>query len=370
MKSYKHFYHEIYAFPRLLQAAEKACKGKRHKAYVARFHLNLEAELLRLESELKAMTYTPGAYKEFFIIEPKVRLISAAPYRDRVVHHALIQAIEPLFDQTFIHDTYACRVGKGTHQAVERFTQFCRRNKYVLKCDIQKYFPSIDHAVLYDLLCKKIADENVRWLIYTILDHSNPQEPVLHYFPQDTDLFAPVQRRRGIPIGNLTSQFFANVYLNGFDHFVKETLRCRYYLRYCDDFVIFDNRAARLREVKEAIQAYLATLRLKLHSSKCRISRVAQGTDFLGYRIFPTHRRVRTVNARRFIKKLRRFQAYYRRGEMTWESISQSVYSWIAHASHADTWRLREDIFAEAVFRRERGHVVVDESCTPPPGIR
>ncbi len=139
MKSYKRLYPDIYAFPQLLKAAEKARKGKRQKDYVARFHFQLEEELLRLESELRNYTYTPGPYKEFFIVEPKVRLISAAPYRDRVVHHALIQTIEPLFERTFIPDTYACRVGKGTHRAVDRFTQFCRRNTYVLKCDIRKY---------------------------------------------------------------------------------------------------------------------------------------------------------------------------------------------------------------------------------------
>ncbi len=360
MKSYKRLYPDIYAFPQLLKAAEKARKGKRQKDYVARFHFQLEEELLRLESELRNYTYTPGPYKEFFIVEPKVRLISAAPYRDRVVHHALIQTIEPLFERTFIPDTYACRVGKGTHRAVDRFTQFCRRNTYVLKCDIRKYFPSIDHDILYAILSKKIADPGTRWLLKTILDHSNPQEPVVHYFPPDDDLFAPFQRRRGIPIGNLTSQFFANVYLNGFDHFVKETLRCKYYLRYCDDFVILDNRAARLREIRREIEAYLASLRLIMHPNKCRISRVEQGTDFLGYRVFPTYRRLRTANVRRFIRKLRHFQDLYRRREMTWEEIGQTVYSWIAHASHADTWRLREDIFSEAVFWREQGELAVE----------
>ena len=359
MKSYKHLYHQVYAFSNLLQAAESARRGKRQKSYVARFHFYLEEALLRLEAELKNFTYTPGPYKEFHIFEPKIRLISAAPYRDRVVHHALIQVIEPLFERMFIADSYACRVGKGTHRAVDRFTQFCRQNKYVLKCDIHKYFPSIDHDILYGMLCRKIADDGVRWLIKTIVDHSNPQEAVVQYFPQDTDLFAPFQRRRGIPIGNLTSQFFANVYLNGFDHFVKEQLRCKYYLRYCDDFVILHNRAAYLRDVKEAMQEYLATVRLKMHPTKCRISRVEQGTDFLGYRLFPTYRRVRPDNVRRFVRKLRHFQASYRRGEMGWEEIRQSVYSWIAHASHADSWRLREDLFAQAVFRRERGRLVV-----------
>ena len=159
MKSSKRLYHQVYAFSNLLQAAESARRGKRQKPYVARFHFNLEEALLRLESELKNFIYTPGPYKEFYIFEPKLRLISAAPYRDRVVHHALIQVIEPLFERMFIADSYACRVGKGTHRAVDRFTQFCRQNKYVLKCDIHKYFPSIDHDILYGMLCRKIADD-------------------------------------------------------------------------------------------------------------------------------------------------------------------------------------------------------------------
>jgi retron-type reverse transcriptase len=287
-------------------------------------------------------------------------LISAAPYRDRVVHHALIQAIEPLLEPTFIYDTYACRVGKGTHRAVERFTRFCRRNKYVLKCDIQQYFPNIDHAILCDLLFKKIADPKVHWLIKIILGHSPSKTRGVEYFPQDEDLFAPLQRCRGIPIGNLTSQFFANVYLNGLDHFIKERLRCKYYLRYCDDFVIMDNRAARLREIKEAIKEFLFSLRLKLHRKKCLIARVSHGTDFLGYRVFTNYRRVRTDNVRRFIKRLRRFQSLYRHGQISWDEINCSVQSWIAHASHADTWRLRENLFKEAVFRREKGHLAVE----------
>ena len=353
MKSYKHLYPDVYAFPQLVRAGRKARLGKRARPYVARFDFHLEEELLRLEAELRTSTYVPGPYREFVIIEPKVRLICAAPYRDRVVHHALIQVVEPRFDRTFISDTYACRLGKGAHRAVDSFTRFCRRNRYVLKSDIEKYFPSIDHAILYDLLCRRIADPGVRWLIKTILEHSNPRNRGIRYLPQDTDLFTPVERRRGLPIGNLTSQFFANVYLNGLDHFVKETLRCRDYIRYCDDFVILDNRVARLREVKREVEGYLASLRLAVHLKKCVVSRTERGTDFLGYRVFPSHRRVRAQNARRFTRKLRRLRARYRQGTLSLDQVCRSVRSWIAHASHADSWRLREDMFSESVFRRE-----------------
>jgi len=230
MKTYNHLFEQICSFENLLSAAKKAQRSKKLKQDVARFNFRLEHELLKLQEELLNGTYQPGGYYEFYIFEPKKRMISAAPYRDRVVHHALCNLIEPIFDKTFIYDSYACRKDKGTHRAVERFTQFCRKNKYVLKCDVKKYFPSIDHEILYELICRKIADKRTLWLIKLIIDSSNEQERVLEYYQGD-DLFTSLARRMGIPIGNLTSQFFANIYLNGFDHYVKEQLQCRYYIR-------------------------------------------------------------------------------------------------------------------------------------------
>ncbi len=171
-------------------------------------------------------------------MEPKPRKISAAPYRDRVVHHALCNVIVPIFERTFIADSYANRLGFGTHRALKRFTQFARSSRYILQCDIRKYFPSIDHEILKRLLRRKIKCADTLWLIDTIIDNSNEQEPVIEYFPGD-GLLTPIERRRGLPIGNLTSQFFANIYLNGLDHFVKEQLRASKYLRYVDDFALF-----------------------------------------------------------------------------------------------------------------------------------
>ena len=332
-------------------AAKKAQKGKRSKQDVAKFNFHLERELLRLQEELLNQTYRPGEYYEFYILEPKKRMISAAPYRDRVVHHALCNVIEPIFDKTFICDSYACRKGKGTHKAVERFTRFCRKNEYVLKCDIKKYFPSIDHEILYDLICRKIADERVLWLIKLIIDSSNEQERLLEYFEGD-DLLTSLARRKGIPIGNLTSQFFANIYLSGFDHFVKEQLRCRYYIRYCDDFVLLNDDKSWLHEAKAKSADYLASLRLKLHPRKCTVFLTSLGTDFLGYRIFPTHRLLRRENIERAKRRLKRLQVEYGRGNIPIEKVSQSVRSWIAHASWADTYGLRKQIFRELVFRR------------------
>ena len=156
MKTYNGLYTQIYSFENLWKAADQAQQGKRFQELVARFNLNRERELFKLQDELQTQTYKPGAYHEFTIYEPKKRMISAAPYRDRVIHHTLCNIIEPIFERIFIFDSYACRVSKGTHKAVDRFTEFCRKNRYVLKADISKYFPSIDHEILKSLIRRKI----------------------------------------------------------------------------------------------------------------------------------------------------------------------------------------------------------------------
>ena len=207
---------------------------------VATFHFDLERQLNRLQDELRDKTYRPGPYRTFEIHEPKRRMISAAPYRDRVVHHALVNVLEPIYEKTFIADSYACRKGKGTHSAVQRGHEFARRYRYVLKADIQKFFPSLDHEICKELVARKIKDKQVIWLVAQIIDHSNPQEEVLNFFPGD-DLFTPGERRRGIPIGNQTSQFFANVYLDPLDHFVKDRLGIKGYVRYVDDILVFSD---------------------------------------------------------------------------------------------------------------------------------
>ena len=194
-------------------------------------------------------------------MEPKPRTISAAPYRDRVVHHALCNIIAPIFEGTFISDSYANRIGFGTHRALRRFTEFARSSLYILQCDIRKYFPSIDHGILKELVRRKIKCAETLWLIDSIIDGSNEQEPVIHHFPGD-DLLAPLQRRRGLPIGNLTSQFFANIYLNGFDHFLKEQLRVKKYIRYVDDFALFSDDWEFLAEARLAIEDYRSSVTL------------------------------------------------------------------------------------------------------------
>ena len=234
MKTFKHLFEKIISFDNLLLAAKLSQKGRRYKPDVAQFHFRLEEELIDLREELLVKRYQPGAYRTFHIFDPKQRMISAAPYRDRVVHHALCQIIEPIFEQTFIYDSYANRKGKGTHKAITRYQDYAKRYPYVLKCDIRKFFPSVDHQVLKQEIRRKISCPDTLWLIDQIIDNSNHQEAHLQWFPGD-DLFSPIERKRGLPIGNLTSQFWGNVYLNRFDHFVKEELRVPGYIRYVDD---------------------------------------------------------------------------------------------------------------------------------------
>jgi len=252
MKRYGDLFGRLVSFENLLLAFLKASKGKKSNPQVGDFALRLEEELLLLQRELMDKTYSPGPYRTFYIYEKKKRMISAAPFRDRVVHHALCNIIGPIFERGFIYDSYANRVGKGTHRAVGRCSEFARKNPYVLKLDIKKYFPSIDHEILKGLIRRRIKDPEVLWLCDLVIDSSNPQEQVLEWFPGD-DLFAPVERRKGLPIGNQTSQFFANLYLDPLDHFVKEVLGCRYYIRYVDDILVFGPEKGYLWDVKEEI---------------------------------------------------------------------------------------------------------------------
>jgi len=351
MRTYKNLYDTICSFDNLFLAARKAQRGKRFKDNVALFNMNLEKELLSLQGELQQQTYQPGEYRSFFIYEPKKRMISAAPYRDRVVHHALMNVIGNIFEKSFIFDSYANQIGKGTHRAVTRFQQYLRRYQYVLKCDIKKYFPSIDHEILKQKIRRKIADQKTLWLIDTIIDNSNPQDEVIDYFPGD-DLLAPLERQRGLPIGNLTSQFFANVYLNDFDHFVKEQLRCQAYSRYVDDFVTFENDKIFLHEVKQAMAEYLTGLRLQLHPTKCQIFVGELGVDFLGYRVFPTHRKLRMSNSLRFRRRLKKMAEKYRQDRITLTEVNASVQSWLGHARFADTYQLRRSIFKQVKFQK------------------
>ena len=338
-------FEDIVAFPALIAAAYRAAQGKRYTPGVAAFLANQEPEVLRLERELRSGRYRPGRYKEIEIFDPKHRIVSAAPFRDRVVHHAFCAVCEPIFERGFIHDSYANRVGKGTHRAVARYERFRDRADHVLRCDIFRYFPSIDHEILKGDLRRRIACERTLNLADRIIDGSNPQEPVYQLFAGD-DLLTPLERRRGLPIGNLTSQFFANLYLDGFDHFCKEVLRAKGYLRYVDDFALFHDDRKQLEAWRERIAAFLEGRRLVLHPRKTTIQSTSIPAPFLGYVLLPDgQRRLPEDNVRRFRNRLRGLRDRWRQGTVTEEEVLIRVRSWVAHAEHANTRRLRRSIF-------------------------
>jgi len=343
-------YPKIYAFANLYRAFRRARRCKRDRLEVADFEFDLEEKLLRLREELKGCTYRPGPYRSFYIRDSKRRLISAAPFRDRVVHHALVGVIEPLFERRFIGDSYANRVGKGTHRALDRCQQFSRRYRYVLQCDVRQFFPSVDHAILYGQLARVIGDEDVMWLVARILEGGRgvlAGEYEMVWFPGD-DLLAAT-RPRGLPIGNLTSQFWANVYLNSLDQFVRRTLRCRAYLRYVDDFLLFADEKTTLHTWRVAVIERLADLRLTLHERRAQVYPVVEGIPFLGFRVFPDHRRLRSDRGH---AARRRMQALARRcmaGKADVERLTAAVRGWVAHVAHGDTWGLRRRVLGAVV---------------------
>ncbi|MFC1735168.1 reverse transcriptase domain-containing protein [Candidatus Hydrogenedentota bacterium] len=354
MKTFRNLYPKLCGFEHLLDAYYKARKNKRCKPYTCRFDYNLERELLSLQDELLNKDYQPGGYHNFTVREPKKRVISAAPFRDRVVHHALVDILTPIFEPRFIHDSYACRVGKGTHRAINRCQAFMRKNKYFIHLDVVKFFPSVDHLVLMDILSKHIRDDNVMWLVSRILESGLSIEqagagPV--YFAGD-DLFAAC-RARGIPIGNLTSQFFANVYLSEFDRFVKEKIRCNSYVRYADDALLFSNDKTSLAEWRRECIELMSKLRLALHVERAHARRSCDGERFLGFRIFPTHRLLDRRNVKRFRKKLNKMSEDYSADCIELSEVKASVQGWIAHAAYGDTWRLRNRLFKGVSFVRE-----------------
>ncbi|MDP6565676.1 MAG: RNA-directed DNA polymerase [Alphaproteobacteria bacterium] len=343
-------FHHFANFQALRRAALRAVRGKRRKPGAAAFMANLEGELLRLERELLERRYRPGGYVTIRVRDPKPRLVSAAPFRDRVVHHALCAVIEPLFERGFIHDSYANRLGKGTHRAIARYERFRDRHAHVLRCDIHRYFPAVDHAVLKADVRRRICCENTLWLVDRIIDGSNRQEPVNAYYPGD-DLFAPFERRRGLPIGNLTSQFFANIYLDRLDHFCKEVLRAGAYLRYVDDFALFHDDPAVLGEWRRRIAEHLARRRLSLHPVKTFIAPTGDPAVFLGFELLAGgYRRLPEANLRRFRNRLRGLRDRWRAGTLDRADIENRIGAWIAHAEHADTWRLRQAIFRGGWF--------------------
>ncbi len=342
-------YAQLCSWDNLCLAYGKASRGKRGRPAVAQFEYRLEDNLIQLEHELQTRTYRPGAYYSFYIHEPKRRLISAAPFRDRVVHHALCNLIEPLFERSFIRDSYANRVGKGTHRALDRCQQLARRHPYVLQCDVRQFFPAIDHAILRDILARKIHHPDVMWLVDRILESGVgvlAQAYDVVYFPGD-DLFA-ANRRRGLPIGNLTSQFWANCYLNPFDHFVKRELGCGKqrggYTRYVDDCLFFADDKPTLWAWRDAIVERLARFRLTIHPGT-HPRPVTEGVPFLGFVVYPDRRRLKRRKGVYFRQRFRELVQRYAEAEITLDQLTASAQGWANHTRYGNTVGLRKAVF-------------------------
>ncbi len=291
---YRHLWRDIVSFENIHLAFRKAARGKRSRSSIGALEFHLEENLVELRQELISGAYQPGGYTSFVVHDPKRRLIWAAPFRDRVVHHALMNVTGPLLERSFIDDSYANRTGKGTHKALDRCTYYLRRHQYVLPLDVRQFFPPIDHSLLLATLEHTIGDDKTLNLYRQILASGAGilQEGYeMVYFAGD-DLFA-VNRPRGLPIGNLTSQFWANVYLNPLDHYIKRRLRVPGYVRYVDDMLLFADSKEQLHAWRQAVQLELSQLRLTIHARSSQPRPSHTGVPLLGSQVFPNHHRLK-----------------------------------------------------------------------------
>lgn len=335
IKRYGNLFEKVIDFQNLHGAWQRAARSKRKKVYVNEFFASLEENLFQIKHELEAGAYTWGAYYTFEISDSKKRIISAPVFRDRVVHHAIGRVIEPIFDRNFIKNSFACRVGKGTLAGVRAYEKIINGHPelvYALKGDIQKYFPSIDHRILFSLIQRKIKDKKLLDLLESLIFTG---------------------QGKGIPIGNLTSQLFANIYLDKFDHYLKEDLRVHYYLRYMDDFVVMHQDKDYLQEVRKKGEEFLKEkLLLTLHPHKRHISKIDNGLTWLGYRVFQGYyQRVRTRNVVNFRRRLKRLEKAYRKGNIPILSVQASIASWFGLSRHANAFNLSRTVFAERDIR-------------------
>ena len=341
------WYEQIISFSNLILAWKKARKGKTKKRCVIEFEQNLRENFLALYRELKDETYKPEPLKVFILRDPKTRKISKSAFRGRIVHHAIYQIIGPLFDKTFIYDSCANRKGKGNLFALERFYKFAKKiqknrnlflsnNKikgFCLKADIKHYFQEVNQDILINILRKKIKDKKTIYLINKILKN----------YPN---------KERGMPLGNLTSQFFANVYLNELDYFVKHKLKAKYYIRYVDDFVILHNSKYQLEKWKAEIDKFLRQeLKLELHKDKSRIIPLSRGVDFVGFRNFYYFRLLRKRNVRKMLIEIKLFKE----GLFPYEKLLESYQGWNAYAKWADSYNLRKRVLV---------NVYLESHCT------
>lgn len=300
------------------------------------------SNLISLQSEVINQTYKPAKYRKKIVLEPKVRRIEAPSYRDRVVHHAIHHFLSPFYERHFINDSYACRPGRGIHRAVNRVQHFLRSigpDLYVCQIDISKYYASINHGRLLELLRDKIDDQRLINLLKIIIGSTDSDIEHDHLFAPDSYYFT--KGRRGIPIGNLTSQLFANIYLHELDMYAKQTLRIRHYIRYMDDILVFHHDKNQLRIWQDALTYFLyENLYLTVNPHKIRIYPASLGVSFVGYVIYPNYMRLRGGSVKRFKKRYQKQLNSIASGKTEPQIMIKSFASWKAHASHAKTKNL------------------------------
>lgn len=344
MKTYRNLYAKLCLMENLQLAYQRAKRGKSSKFSVLDFTEKLDINLKILHEQLSNQTYKPRSLRRFIIRDPKTRTIHAAHFRDRLVHHAIINILAPIFELRFIYDCHASIKGKGTLRAIQRFDQFVREVTsggklihkpytenniagYVFKADVRHFFDTVDHATLFSIIASKVADKKVLWLIKQVLDN-----------------FEGEVKGAGMPLGNFTSQFFANVYLTKLDYFVKHALKAKYYIRYVDDLVILDRNKSLLQDYACKINLYLKHLKLELHPDKSAIHALRNGVAFLGYRVFYHNKLLRKRNMRYFMRKFEKYELMHKNGELSSEDFLEKLQGWLGYAQWANTFKLREKL--------------------------
>ncbi|KGK88052.1 reverse transcriptase domain-containing protein [Clostridium sp. HMP27] len=348
-KMIKNIYPTLCTYENLYNAYLEARKNKRFRNEVLEFTFNLEENLMELSTELKNKTYKISGYREFVIYDPKERLIMALPFRDRVVQWAIYQLINPTFDKSYIDDSFGCRVGKGTHSAVKRLHYWLNQvdrkpNKYYyLKLDISKYYYRVDHNILINILDQKIKGKDLLDLLKGIINFNE----VPFGLKLKGDINNPDDRLydRGMPIGNLTSQMFANLYLNELDQLCKRKLRIKHYIRYMDDVVILSEDKKLLQEYKSIIEEFLNT-KLNLHlNNKTAIRPISLGVEFVGFRIWPTHIKMRKSTSLKMKRRLKYVKKQYEQNKLPFEKVNATVQSYMGIMKHCNSFCLQKKIF-------------------------
>nr|WP_319487228.1 reverse transcriptase domain-containing protein [uncultured Caproiciproducens sp.] len=357
MHTFKNLYEQIFDFDNLYQAYLSSRKGKRYRDQVLLFTSNLEDNLIQIQNELIYQTYKVGRYHEFYVCEPKKRLVMALPYRDRVVQWAVYRVINPLISKPFIADSYACIQGRGAQAAIKKLQYWLKMEEkqdnklYYLKLDVSKFFYRVNHEVLLNILrCKFDSDSRLMWLFDVIINSEDtPFGLPLGCNPGETERIYDT----GMPIGNLTSQMFANLYLNELDQFAKRQLQIHCYIRYMDDIIILSHDKAELHRDKLEIEEFLNTRLLLNLNKKTAIRPTSLGIEYVGYKVWSTHIKLRKSTALKMKRRLKFVRKQYEQGEMPLEKVSETMNSYFGIMRHCNSYNLRKKLSDTYILQRK-----------------